>query len=96
MKIVLYDNQNVILDVLVNLQDLGISGNKAEWAGGGLDGINCNFIAVDDTVAVGAAGSVLPSSVISQDKKANLKTKDDSLQAQINSQSDAINFLLGL
>lgn len=95
-QIVIYDESNVIADKVGPIENVAVEGNSVSWNGGGLDGIQFNFIVIDAAVLTGDPGDTLDQSVIDQDQKANLRTKYDQLRHDIATLQDVINFLLGL
>lgn len=95
-QIVLYDDQNVILNVVKPVSGVVVEGNDVRWNSGSLIGINTNFIVVDINEPVGEVGEQLTQDVINKDKKSFLISEVDQLKEQIISLQEAINFLLGL
>jgi hypothetical protein len=95
-QVVLYDEDDVIVDVLPSLEKVEVEGNSVLWAGGGLVEVKSSFLVLDESVSIGDIGSVLESSLKNLDQKKNLKSEILRLQAEIQANQEAINFLLGL
>lgn len=90
------DDNEVILDVLPQLERVEVEGNNISWEGGRLVEVKSSFLVLDQSVSVGDIGSVLNSSLKELDQKKNLKSNLSKLQADIEVNQEAINFLLGL
>jgi hypothetical protein len=95
-QVVLYDEDDVILDVLPSLEKVEVEGNSIVWAGGGLVEVKSPFLVLDESISVGETGSVLESTLKNLDQKKNLKSEIFRLQTDIQANQEAINFLLGL
>src|SRR5689334_11004048 len=95
-QVVLYDENDVIVDVLSPLEKVEIEGNSVLWAGGGLVEVKSSFLVLDESVSIGEAGSILESTLKNLDQKKNLKSEISKLQTDIQANQEAINFLLGL
>jgi hypothetical protein len=95
-QVVLYNENDVIVDVLPSLEEVEVEGNSVVWAGGGLVEVKSSFLVLDESVSVGETGSVLESTLKNLDQKKNLKSEISRLQADIQANQEVINFLLGL
>jgi hypothetical protein len=52
MKLILYNKENKVVDVIENVVNPGVQENNVEWEGGSLSGINLPFLLHDDSVEV--------------------------------------------
>jgi hypothetical protein len=95
-QVVLYDDEQVITDVLSPLEKVVVEENNISWAGGGLIDVKSSFLVLDQSIAVGKVGSKLDVSFSALDQKSNLKSNLSKLQTDIKATQEAINFLLGL
>lgn len=95
-QLVLYDDNNTIIDVTKPITNVVVEGDCVSWASGRAEGIKTNFIIVGIDEPVGEPGEQLPQELIDKDNKPTLVSKEKNLQEQIKSINEAINFLLGL
>lgn len=94
-QIVLYDDQNVIVNVYKPVTGVLVENNNVRWDTGSLIGINTNFIVIDANEPIGEIGEQLSQETINKDKK-YLLNEVANLKEQIKSLQEVINFLLGL
>jgi hypothetical protein len=52
MKLVLYDNSNVVVKTIKNIRSPVVEGNNIEWEEGSLSGINLPFLLLEEDVTV--------------------------------------------
>src|SRR5690606_26295656 len=74
-QVVLYDEDEVIVDVLPSLEKVEVEGNSIVWTGGGLVDVKSSFLVLDDSVSVAEIGSVLDTSLKSLDQKKSLRSQ---------------------
>jgi hypothetical protein len=95
-QIVLYNEDHIILDVIKNLENVRVTTDSIEWAGGGQNPKPSNFVILDNTIPVGEKGSILTQELLSQDQKTFVKDVVQELREQLRLTQDAIDFLMGL
>lgn len=52
MKIVVYDDNEIVLDVIENIEKVEVENNNIYWQNGSIIGLKHDFIVLDDTVEI--------------------------------------------
>ena len=65
MKIVIYNAEKKVVDVIKGVNNPEVSDNNVEWEGGSLNGVNLPFLLLDDDLVV----EEVTDEVIALDKK---------------------------
>jgi hypothetical protein len=73
MKLILYDDNNKVLDIRADINVIEVSDHKVVWETGNLNGIKANFIVLPDEVFV---AEEVTSEIVSRDIKSNLVKVD--------------------
>lgn len=73
MKLVLFNDENRVLDIQEGMQQVTTGENEVSWQDGAIKGIKTNFVVLADEVEV---GDVVTEDVLSKDMKHNLKKRD--------------------
>ena len=91
MKIVIYNAEKKVVDVIKGVNNPEVSDNNVEWEGGSLNGVNLPFLLLDDDLVV----EEVTDEVIALDKKsehvkvdlakenADLKTRLELMQSAV-------------
>lgn len=92
MKIVLYQEDGKVIDTIENVLDPVVDTRKIEWTGGALEGINAEFLLLDDTITV---TDTVSEELISLDKKhlykkIDLAKENEQLKERLKLAEDAI------
>jgi hypothetical protein len=95
MKIVIYNADKSVVDVIHGVTNPVVSDNNVEWEGGSLGGINLPFLLLDDDVAV----EVVTDEIIALDKKSahtkvDLAKENADLKARIELMQSAVDDLI--
>ncbi|TYS64472.1 hypothetical protein FZC76_18085 [Sutcliffiella horikoshii] len=73
MKLVLYNDENRVLDIQEDIQQVVTGEDEISWQHGAIKGIKTNFIVLPDEVEV---GETVTEIIINQDVKNNFKKRD--------------------
>ncbi|TYS68058.1 hypothetical protein FZC76_09885 [Sutcliffiella horikoshii] len=73
MKLVLYNNENKVLDVYKNISKVEAGTDEVTWNDGAVKGIKANFIVLPDEVEI---GETIDQSIIDLDEKTKLQKKN--------------------
>jgi hypothetical protein len=92
MKLVLYDNSNVVVKTIENIRSPVVEGDIIEWEEGSLSGINLPFLLLDDVIEI---AEVITDEIKTFDKKeqftkADLVKENQELRARLESTEMAI------
>jgi hypothetical protein len=79
MKLVLYDNSNLVVKTIENIRSPFVEGNSIDWEEGSISGINLPFLLLDDDVTVSGK---LTDEIKDLDKRATYPKKDYEKEAE--------------
>lgn len=66
MKLIVYNAENEVINVVDNMEKVEIEGNNVYWHNGSMVGVKANFIVIDDTTET---PSQITDTVITLDRK---------------------------
>ncbi|KON87330.1 hypothetical protein AF332_11165 [Sporosarcina globispora] len=78
MKILLYDANKTVIDVIDNVQKPYVEDDNIFWVEGSLLGVKVQYSIVDDTVEV-IKGDTMTEEIINSDKKSECISEKDRL-----------------
>lgn len=73
MKLVIFNNENKVIDALEGLSEVQTKGEDVWWNGGSMQGIKLNYLILDDSVEV---SETITKEVIAVDQKENFRKVD--------------------
>ncbi|WP_404351694.1 hypothetical protein LG311_10325 [Sutcliffiella horikoshii] len=73
MKLVLYGNNNAVLEVIEGLRDIKVEADAVKWADGSLRGIKAQYVIVPDDATI---GDEVTAELIAQDKADDYRAVD--------------------
>ncbi|MGM0903056.1 MAG: hypothetical protein ACQEXB_18405 [Bacillota bacterium] len=96
MKIVLYRDDNAVVEIEEGLENVEVKGNTVSWQGGRWQGIKLPLLILDDSVTV---GETVNEDMLSLDQKesftfTNLEEENKMLRERLTFAEDAILFLM--
>jgi hypothetical protein len=92
VKLVLFDENFTVRQVIEEIEHPVINENNVTWEGGSLNGINLPFVLLQDDVEI---GETISEEAIAQDQKTNylahdLVTENEQLKARVEAAEAAI------
>ncbi|MFJ5716520.1 hypothetical protein [Neobacillus sp. NPDC093127] len=79
MRIVVYDNDKKVVDIIEDINHPKVSGNIVDWEGGSVEN-NLPFLLLEDSVEV---SEVVTDDIIALDKKSQFVKVDELAQLKI-------------
>ena len=95
MKIVIYNADKSVVDVIENVVNPVVSDNNVEWEGGSLSGINLPFLLVDDDAEVDeVTDETIALDKKSEHAKVDLAKENADLKSQLELLQSAVDDII--